>query len=456
MGYTFDTKVKIPSTANSTTNANPATGTISIADDADLLILAMIYGGNAARTGGSPTANGVALTQADTARTVTEAVAELWYLTTPQTGINVIVVPNTPTAKTLDIFVATFKAQSGYGSAFNSASGSATTAANPSVSVIVPTIQSVVVSVCGDGVNAWGPTSQSGTVIFNDDPSTWGGGAQYILNPPVGAVVSEFQAASDDYGIIAAAFIEQLTLKSVADTGLSSDDVTASNTTPIAKSASDTAQGIDQLTQLQASLSEVDTSFGIDNISQMLNSLSVVETGQSTENLSLSASISISDNGLSVETISIIQQIFRTIADIGSALDSEIIQAVSFVTDSITGQDDLIIQAQFVLPDTIVGIDNLQTAVGLSISEILFGDDLLDLSASLSLDDLGLGSETINLITGLIKTISDAGLANDQITISISVPVSIDLIEITITNFRKPTIDIELVQPMVKFSLNTQ
>ena len=132
MGYTFDTKVKIPATADTTINANPATGTVSVAGDADLLVVGMIYGANTARTGGAPLANGVALQQADTFRTVTEAAAELWYMVSPATGTNVIVVPNSNT-RALDIFVSTYKAQNGYTAVFSSYSGTATTSANPSI-----------------------------------------------------------------------------------------------------------------------------------------------------------------------------------------------------------------------------------------------------------------------------------------------------------------------------------
>lgn len=472
MGYTFDTKVKIPATVNTTTNANPATGTITIADDATLLVVGIIYGGNTGRTGGAPTANGTSLVQADAAKTVTEAVAELWYLTAPNPGANVIVVPNTPTAKNLDIFVASFKAQSGYSSVFSSASGSATTAANPNITLRVPDTQSVVVSVVGHGANAWGPTSQSGTVIYNEDPSTWGGGSQFILNPPIGAVISAWTQASDDYGLVVAAFSETLL--------------------PSIKTISDIGEGLDQLSET-VSLSDSDTALGSDTNTELI-SLSLSDTSQAIESLLLNALKSICDFSIGVDDpnllawltdecepllddegfpliddgiigsdtyITILQEILKTITDIASAIDNLSIQAVLFTSEDANGQDLLSIQIAFSLGDVGAGVDSPSIAAALGITDGALGGDFLDLSASipvselgsgldvlsqllanLSLSDTGLGAElpnisanlsisdsgsgldAVSLTTALLKSVADIGLGSDQLNISVSLSVA--------------------------------
>lgn len=232
MAHTFDTKVKIPAAANSTTAANPATGTVSIASDVTLVTLGIIYNGGASdRLGGAPTIGGVPFQQADQNRkhTSPEAVAELWYLTSNiPTGTNLVSIPNAPTARAIDAFVSTYKAPAGFRSVLDVAAGTGTISANPSVRLVTTSDGDVIVGVVADGVNAWGPTEQSGTVIYNEDPSTWGGGAQYILQAAAGEVISAWIVASDDWGSVAAAFKQQSTNFSgtVTDTGLGTDEVT--------------------------------------------------------------------------------------------------------------------------------------------------------------------------------------------------------------------------------------
>lgn len=232
MGHTFDTKVKIPVAANTTTNANPATGTVSITSDVTLVTLGMMYNGGASdRLGGAPTIGGVPFQQADQNRkhTAPEAVAELWYLTSNiPTGTNLISIPNAPTARSLVAFVSTYKAPAGFRSILDVAAGTGTISANPSVRLVTTSDGDVIVGVVADGDNAWSPTAQSGTVIYNDDPSTWGGGAQYILQAAAGEVISAWIVGSDDWGSVAAAFKQQSTNFSgtVTDTGLGTDEVT--------------------------------------------------------------------------------------------------------------------------------------------------------------------------------------------------------------------------------------
>lgn len=233
--HTFDTKLKIPANADTTTNANPATGTFACGANATLLTLGMIYGGNSARTGGRPTYGGVSGTQADATRGVTECLAELWYWISPTVGqTKLISVPNAG-GLNLDIFVSSYNAQNGYISALDIAGGTGTTAANPFWRFTTTVDGDAIIGVVANGVNAWSPSSQSGTVIYNEDPSTWGGGAQYILQPTAGTVTVEWQSNSDDYGIVAAAFKE-------TDTGTRN------------KSLTDTSSGTDQASPYQPSV----------------------------------------------------------------------------------------------------------------------------------------------------------------------------------------------------------
>ena len=237
MAHTFDTKVKIPAAANATTAANPSTGTFTCGVDTTLLTLGLIHATATDRGGGAPTYNNIAMTKADINRSAPvspEAEAELWYLLDPPTNQPLLIsVPNSG-GLAMAIFVSSYKAQAGYTSVLDVAAGTGSTSANPSVRLVTTANGDAIIGVVAHGANAWLPTRQSGTVIYNTDPSTWGGGAQYILQPTAGVVLFNWTQASDDYGAIAAAFKESLLLilKTVPDIGTGTEELILSTALP--------------------------------------------------------------------------------------------------------------------------------------------------------------------------------------------------------------------------------
>lgn len=95
-------------------------------------------GASAARTGGAPTYNSVALTQAGTTQTQGPAggsSAEIWYMLSPPLGTSLTIsVPNTGTAN-MQVVISSFISATGMSALDQSNGLSQATGANPSTSV---------------------------------------------------------------------------------------------------------------------------------------------------------------------------------------------------------------------------------------------------------------------------------------------------------------------------------
>ena len=129
ISVTYDTK------ANKARSRNSSGLTLSYTcgAGATLLVLGIVVDGLTARTGGAPTYNGVALTQASiNAQAVAgETTVELWYLLSPPTGAayNLAVPDDNNVYLTLE--ASSYKAQSGYTSALRTADLGTGTGTNP-------------------------------------------------------------------------------------------------------------------------------------------------------------------------------------------------------------------------------------------------------------------------------------------------------------------------------------
>lgn len=409
MAHTFDDKVKIPAAANTGVTANPATGTFACGDGATLLTLGLIYAGNSARTGGTPTYGGVTGTQIDTRRGVTECSAELWYWLAPPTGQTLLIsIPNAG-GVLLEGFVSSYAAQNGYISLLDVSGGTGTTAANPFWRLTTKSPGDAIIGVVADGVNAWGPTSQSGTVIYNEDPSTWGGGAQYILQSASGTVTIEWQAGSDDYGIVTAAFREQ-------DSGNRS------------KSLTDAAAALDD-ENITASFSLFDLGSGSDDIVATLlpkyiqdivldiftgTMISVSDTGTGTDRTTISALLSLTEQGLSIETISQLASLI--VLERAFGIDSFQLANSLGLTDIAISQDNLSLSALLTSFDFGTALDLIRSVASLQVLEQSLGsDNLSNLTASLSVSDFGFSSDVISILISVLKAVSDSGSGSDQV-----------------------------------------
>lgn len=214
MAHTLDTSAQIAAGTS-----NPQSASYTCGANATLLVVSLIYA-NGTRTG-APTYNGVALIQADQTRkaaTSPEACAELWYMLAPPVGSAYTVsVPN-PNGLSLEVGISSYIAQAGYSSMLEMASGGQNTSANPSVSLTTKIAGDVLVAVVASGHDTWAPSAQSGTALYNTDNGSWGGGHQYYLQSSAGAKAMSWTQASDDWGLVVAAFAEVRTGISVSKT----------------------------------------------------------------------------------------------------------------------------------------------------------------------------------------------------------------------------------------------
>lgn len=192
-------------TANFTGTSDPLTASYTCDGSAKLLILGIVVGAGSARTGGAPTYNSVAMTQADSTRTGTETSTELWYLIDPTAGSSqTISVPNTGAA-TLWVKASSYLPPPGRSIAFDTATGNQTSGANPSVS-ITPTVNGALIyAVLGDGANA-APSAQSWNNINRTAHSTYSEDNQYNLLGQARASSATWTVATGSWGMCVAAF----------------------------------------------------------------------------------------------------------------------------------------------------------------------------------------------------------------------------------------------------------
>jgi len=212
--HAFDTKyqgVKV--------NSAPYTFTYICGAGTTVFVLSIVVVGTTARAGGAPTYNGIAMTQADQNRVGGETIAELWYLLSPPTGASYQVsIPNTGTARDLSPVASSYKAQSGYISALNTANGGTGVSTNPTgPSLTGLNTGDVIVAVVGTGANSWAPTARTGTQLYDRDDGTYGNGAQYYITPNTNNVAMGWTfATSDDWAICEAAFKEVIIALSIS------------------------------------------------------------------------------------------------------------------------------------------------------------------------------------------------------------------------------------------------
>jgi hypothetical protein len=207
MAHTFGTN-----SAHASGATDPVTFSFTV-DAADTLLVLMIrVVGASDRTGGAPTYAGQTLTQVDIPRKATvgpESSAELWYLLDPPAGTADVSIPNSAT-QTIWHMAATGRAQSGFTSALDGASGGQGTTANPTPGDIMTTVDGDIgFAIVAAGAATWAPSAQTGTVLNNTDDGPNGTGRQYHLQATAGTVNLGWTfGTADDWGAVGAYFKE--------------------------------------------------------------------------------------------------------------------------------------------------------------------------------------------------------------------------------------------------------
>jgi len=196
MAHTFDAKNRVTGTAN------PLLVPHTCGSGATVLVLSLVVKANAARTGGAPSYNGVAMTQVGTTQIATETNCELWYRLNPSIGTFNVSIPNAG-ALTLYAITSSYKAQAGYTSIISDWNAGTGVSANPSLVVLVEN-GGVGVDVLGDGYNSK-PTGNSAVLLYSTDDGLYSDNAQYTLTS---ANSVGWTVASDDWCMIVVAFRE--------------------------------------------------------------------------------------------------------------------------------------------------------------------------------------------------------------------------------------------------------
>ncbi len=195
--------------ASSAANPVPLTVVTNLGDS--VLVLLLKATGAVVRAGGSPTFNGVAMTQASTSQIAAsspEASAEIWYVISPPVGSFTLSIPNSGTL-TLKTTVVVGQSATGF-SALDGANGGNATSTNPTPGAVTVSVAGdIAFAITAGGWTAWAPSAQIGTIIANTDDGADGGGEQYIINPATGShTLSWTFGTSDDWGAVSVYFKE--------------------------------------------------------------------------------------------------------------------------------------------------------------------------------------------------------------------------------------------------------
>lgn len=198
--------------ARTSSTGNPITASITVNPGDTVLVVMLKVNGGTDRAGGALTFAGFTLTQANSTQKAAaspETSTELWYLVKPIVGTFTLTIPNTG-GLTVFYVCAAGVAQAGMTSAFDGANGGNGTSTNPTPGAVVTTKDGAIgFATVASGGQTWSPSAQVGTAIQNTDDGAHGGGTQYLLQGSAGSsTLSWTFGTSDDWGAVAAFFIE--------------------------------------------------------------------------------------------------------------------------------------------------------------------------------------------------------------------------------------------------------
>lgn len=206
MPHTLDT-----SQQNNSLTTNPATFNFTAGAGATGLILSLVVVGATARTGGTPTCNGIPMERVDTNRIATETNVEMWFMPEPTIGVNTISIPNSNT-RTIHAFTSSIKAQSGYTSILDGYFGNTGTAANPSLPITTIKKDGCFIhTICGHGIGTLTGVSGNKTrygTVWGIDHGAYCSVRMYELQVAAGLTTHTFTVTADDWASIIAAFRE--------------------------------------------------------------------------------------------------------------------------------------------------------------------------------------------------------------------------------------------------------
>lgn len=201
MAFVYDTSAQTASLST----GDPVTLAYTCGTNCKLLVLAVLGQTNAGRTGGAPTYNSVAMTQANSSMLgEAECTTEIWYLRTPDTGSSYdISVPNTG-GLSIRLVAVSFTLATGSSALFN-VSSTNTTGADPSLTINSVPDGAACVEALGSGYkDAVG--GRTHTQLFDNDEGAWNDATQYTIKSGAGNLTMSFTQSSDDVAMVMVAF----------------------------------------------------------------------------------------------------------------------------------------------------------------------------------------------------------------------------------------------------------
>jgi hypothetical protein len=192
-------------------STNPLTSTLTVPSGCTLLVVVLGVVGAVNRAGGSPTFNSVAMVQAaSTAKYASspEGSCEIWYMLGPPIGVYNLSVPNTGALRILSegVYIA---AGGGRTTALRTANIATGLSVDPAGPVLSCSAGDAVIAGIFTGADDWVPTGYTGTLIGNYDDGLVGIGKQFSVPVADGNVTLGWTfAVSDDWAVVAAAFME--------------------------------------------------------------------------------------------------------------------------------------------------------------------------------------------------------------------------------------------------------
>lgn len=185
----------------------PSTFTYTCGAGTSVLVLGLVINANNARSGGAPTYNGVAMTQASTTQqSGQESGVEVWYLLAPPTGsAHTVSIPNTVGPRTINAVTSSWISATGT-SALDVAAGAFATSTNPTTA-ISPLDGSLVIDRLSNGLPDVASVTESLTLLTEQDHGAFTSYVQYTLSAS-GITAVSWTANTDDWAHVVTAFKE--------------------------------------------------------------------------------------------------------------------------------------------------------------------------------------------------------------------------------------------------------
>lgn len=347
-----------------TSTSNPHTSLSITVDAADTVLTVFILTGSATlRTGGAPTAGGVAMTQAGSTQQAgasPETSVELWYLLDPAAGSTTISVPNSG-GLSLTVAAYTGQASSGNNSALDVAGGGTGTSTNPTASVTTTVNGDIIFSVTGSGSNAWNPSANDGDGSDRSDLGTFGISVQYKLQATSGAQsMGHTFGTSDDWAIAIAAFKEVPASVSYTKNLTETATIADSLIRGVARTVLESFSLTDTLTKIRGQIKTLVESVAATDIITRGATKNLAENGTISDVLNKGTARVFSESPVITDTLNksggkVLSETFST-TDFLTRIIGKIYSEAATITDTLTKSRLLskVLSETFTVADTIV------------------------------------------------------------------------------------------------------